>query len=198
MTIFLDSFAFRHFDDPNYAGAKIISHSKESFIELVRSIIEEKGGFNKISVEGYAPFCRHIFIENPTNTVVDSIEITDDIESLIQTKYHSRTKHELPVLIRFIKGENIEIPKAKYLDLIFYSYEQLVEEAKSMNLGEVPKFDWGLISIKGQNHPKEIPMQPITMMRNALGKEYGGSSVQIDPIKYQESVEYWSKHISIV
>lgn len=40
-------------------------------------------------------------------------------------------------------------------------------------------------------------MQPITIMRNALGKEYGGSGVPIDPVKYQESVEFWKKNVSL-
>lgn len=37
-------------------------------------------------------------------------------------------------------------------------------------------------------------MDPITMMRNALGMEHGGSGVELDKIKYLESVEYWSKY----
>ena len=40
-------------------------------------------------------------------------------------------------------------------------------------------------------------MQPITMMRNALGKEEGGSGVGLDRAKYKESVDFWTKHASI-
>lgn len=40
-------------------------------------------------------------------------------------------------------------------------------------------------------------MQPITMMRNALGREYGGSGVPLDEGKYRESVAFWSKHVAI-
>ena len=40
----------------------------------------------------------------------------------------------------------------------------------------------------------EIPMNPITMMRNALGKEEGGSGVPLDREKYLKSVEFWRKH----
>jgi hypothetical protein len=40
-------------------------------------------------------------------------------------------------------------------------------------------------------------MQPITMMRNALGKEYGGSGVPIDPAKYAQSVEFWTENVGI-
>ena len=37
-------------------------------------------------------------------------------------------------------------------------------------------------------------MDPITMMRNALGKEEGGSGVQLEKEKYMQSVKYWEKH----
>lgn len=37
-------------------------------------------------------------------------------------------------------------------------------------------------------------MDPITMMRNALGKEEGGSGVPLSRDKYMESVKYWSSH----
>jgi hypothetical protein len=40
-------------------------------------------------------------------------------------------------------------------------------------------------------------MQPITMMRNALGKEEGGSGVGLDRDKYKESVAFWSKYAPI-
>ncbi len=56
---------------------------------------------------------------------------------------------------------------------------------------------WGIISVKGQLCDYELPMQPITMMRNALGKAYGGSGVDLDVAKYRESVAFWSRHVSI-
>ena len=37
-------------------------------------------------------------------------------------------------------------------------------------------------------------MQPMTMMRNALGKEYGGSGVPLDEAKYRKSVEFWQDY----
>lgn len=56
---------------------------------------------------------------------------------------------------------------------------------------------WGIISVKGQLCDYELPMQPITMMRNALGKEYGGSGVPLDAEKYQESVTFWTENCAI-
>ena len=37
-------------------------------------------------------------------------------------------------------------------------------------------------------------MQPITMLRNSLGKEYGGSGVPLDQDKYKASVAFWKQH----
>lgn len=39
-----------------------------------------------------------------------------------------------------------------------------------------------------------IPMDPITMMRNSLGIDEGGSGIKIDRDKYMESVNYWKDH----
>lgn len=35
------------------------------------------------------------------------------------------------------------------------------------------------------------------MLRNALGREYGGSGVPLDHDKYKESVAFWSTHAII-
>lgn len=200
MTIVLDEFCYRHWDNPNYHGARITTMTKDEFIEHVRKYIEENGGFDKISVEGYAPFCRHIFIPNPTDACVDSVKITPEIEPLIKSGYCARREDELPVLCRWVCAKDIPggVPKAPILDLIFYNHEQLVAEAADMNLKLQPgDWDWGLISIKGQHTPGEIPMQPITAMRNALGRQYGGSSVPIDEAKYRASADYWNKYVSV-
>lgn len=55
-------------------------------------------------------------------------------------------------------------------------------------------YDYGIVSVKPQDVPFETPMDPITIMRNALGKEEGGSGVKLERGKYLESVEYWKKN----
>lgn len=57
---------------------------------------------------------------------------------------------------------------------------------------------WGIVSIKAQDIDRELPMTPITAMRNALGKEEGGSGVPIDRVKYMEAFEYWKDHATVV
>ena len=58
-------------------------------------------------------------------------------------------------------------------------------------------YDYGIISIKSQDVDYELPMNPITIMRNALGKDEGGSGVTLVREKYMESVEFWKKFILI-
>ena len=49
-----------------------------------------------------------------------------------------------------------------------------------------------------QDEGFETPMQPITMMRNALGREEGGSGVPLQRVAYAASVEYWQQHAAVV
>lgn len=41
-------------------------------------------------------------------------------------------------------------------------------------------------------------MQPITMLRNALGREEGGSGVPLNKAEYEKSVLYWETHATLV
>lgn len=54
-TFFLDDFAVRQWDDPNYSGTRI-SYDKAAFVETVHRLFKEGG--SKL-VDGYAPFCKH-------------------------------------------------------------------------------------------------------------------------------------------
>jgi hypothetical protein len=148
----------------------------------------------------YAPFCKHIFIPNFLSGLkVGAMPITPDNVHLVKSGYKARTEKELPVLMRWFPHDAVDVPDAKFLDLILYSYEQVVKENAAMgNTMTTDKFDWGLISIKGQLEDYETPMTPITVMRNALGKEEGSSGVPLERAKYMEAVEYWEKHAAVV
>jgi len=90
--------------------------------------------------------------------------------------------------------------KTKFLDIILYSKAQIDLETVAMNMENINKdidYDYGIISIKPQDLDRELPMDPITVMRNALGKEHGGSGIPLDKEKYLESVKYWEKNVII-
>ncbi len=74
-------------------------------------------------------------------------------------------------------------------------YQALPLEGRSAD--DLPHAPWGIISIKAQDENFELPMTPMTMMRNALGKEEGGSGVSIDREKYEAASTYWDTHAAI-
>lgn len=51
--------------------------------------------------------------------------------------------------------------------------------------------------MQAQDEDFELPMSPITIMRNALGAEEGGSGVPLDREAYLTSVKYWDQHAMI-
>lgn len=113
---------------------------------------------------------------------------------------------------------------ATYYDIILYSRAQIEKENAAMkdkpiigDAGEATvklddayntlsaasaspdsKWEWGIVSIKPQDVDYETPMNPITILRNALGVEEGGSGVPIDREAYMKSVEFWQNHALVL
>jgi len=137
-------------------------------------------------LEGYAPFCKLHVHRNWTSTRCLAVPITDSNRHLLRSDYDARTKEELPVLVRWFEG--IEPPVAEFLIVILYSREQLAKEGTAITA------DWGVVGCMYTMEPQETPMAPVTMMRNALGVEEGGSGVALDRAAYQRSVEFWRSH----
>ena len=166
-------------------------------------------------VDGYAPFCKHVFLPNDfiPGLKPGAIPITPANEAQLRTGYTRRRPEELAVLGRWFPSSSPAAaarPDAAWLDVILYSRAQLAAEAAALpaasraGLGgggaaDAPPLPaWGVISIKAQGAPGELPMQPITMLRNALGREEGGSGVPLDRAKYEEAVAYWAEHAAVV
>jgi len=135
---------------------------------------------------GYAPFCSLHVHPNWTSPPCLTIPATDANRHLLRSAYEARSSSELPVLVRWFEG--VEPPVAGYLIPILYSREQLAKE------GSPIEGDFGIVGCMYTGEPGEIPMAPITMMRNALGVAEGGSGVPLDRKAYQRSVEYWGSH----
>ena len=135
---------------------------------------------------GYAPFCRLHVHRNTTTTRCSVVAIDDSNRSRLRSAYEARTRDELPVLVRWFEG--VEPPVATYLVPILYDREQLAKEGTAID-GE-----FGVVGCLYTMAPEEIPMVPITMMRNALGVDEGGSGVPLDRAAYRRSVEFWERH----
>jgi Protein of unknown function (DUF3228). len=137
-------------------------------------------------IDGYAPFCKLHVHRNWTSTRCLTVPITDANRHLLRSAYEARSREELPVLVRWFEG--VEPPVANYLVPILYSAAQLEKEGSPID------GDWGIVGCLYTMEPEEIPMAPITMMRNALGVEEGGSGVPLDREAYRRSVEFWENN----
>ncbi len=197
----VDPFCFRQFAEQEASksyGGTIFRQSVAEFEEIVNARFEESN-----LKDGYAPFCKHIFLINDfTDARVNVLPLTKENEHLVRTEYAARNEKELPILQRFIPlnlvGGTDKLPVAKYLDLILYSREQIEEENESMGKDKGDQTaPWGIVSIKAQDVDYELPMNPITVMRNSLGKDQGGSGVPLDRDAYMESVNYWKDNVVV-
>ncbi|MEY4761067.1 MAG: hypothetical protein RLZZ200_923 [Pseudomonadota bacterium] len=137
-----------------------------------------------LDLPGYADFCRLHVHRNWTTTRCLTVPITDGNRHLLRSAYEARTRLELPVLVRWFEG--VEVPVADYLVPILYSRKQLLKEGTPIDA------DWGVVGCLYTAEPAEIPMAPITMMRNALGTDEGGSGVPLDAAAYRRSVAFWN------
>lgn len=122
--ITLDKFSYRQFDSPTYGGTKI-PISKEEFMQHVtkyyneRKVMANEFQDRPVLIDGYAPFCKHIFMPNFDDRIMDAaVRITEENVSLLRCKYEARKESELPVLSRFFPAGSVQPSVAKYLDLI--------------------------------------------------------------------------------
>lgn len=206
----VDPFCYRQFaekeNSKGYAGA-VFNLSIEKFEEIVNSQFDSSQ-----LKDGYAPFCKHVFLVNDfSDARVNVLPITPGNEHCLRSKYEARNDKELPVLARSFdrelllkdKEESDVFPVAKYIDLILYSREQIKKENAAMDKNKTEEelnetAPWGIVSIKAQDVDHELPMTPITAMRNALGKDQGGSGVELVREAYMEAVDYWKDHANVL
>lgn len=184
----IESFCLRQFT-PSYKGTYISSLTPEQVEDKINEHVQQlisksSGGFDSILVDGYAPFCKHIFLQNFIEDVyAPTVEITPKTVHLLKSGYEARTANELPVLERWFNKKDLldngfKFQKAKYLDVILYSREQIIaeditmqakinstplsekefEEKKAKALKENKLPSYGIISIKAQDVEYEIPM----------------------------------------
>ena len=183
MNFELTQFSIDSHFDPDRAGTTI-SMTPEGFQREARAMQPV------IIHDGYAPFCKLMFIDNWTDARTGTLPITPKNEQFLKSAYKNRKPEELPVLVRWFEGVP-NLPRAKYLGLVLYSREHLEKE------GTPIEADWGVVAILGQMHSDEEPMPPVTAMRNAIGFAEGGSAVAIDREAYLRSVEFWNAHATV-
>lgn len=180
MSIVLTSFARARLFPKTARGNTVQDCSPEEFERYLNEHVPFK------VLDGYAPFCKLHVHRNWTSTRCLTAPITVANAPMLRSKYEARSSDELAVLVRWFDG--IEVPVAEYLIPILYSRDQLAKEGSAINA------DWGIVGCLYTSEPEEIPMAPITMMRNALGVEEGGSGVALCRDAYARSVAFWERN----
>lgn len=96
-TFFLDEFAQKQFNDSNldYSGTRI-HYEPAEFVKRVQQYHQE----GRQLVDGYAPFCKHVFVPNFTGAKLGSLAVTQENMHLLRSGYSRRRPEELPVLSR--------------------------------------------------------------------------------------------------
>jgi len=181
-----------------------------------------KVGFVKNIKKGYAPFCVIVSMKNFTNARTGTAKITLDNYQYLKSGYANRREGEFPVLSRWLQyPEKRFIPRADYLHLVLYSKKQMLEEHKIWVKKQIKAWEeknkkesngaecvfpfefegdsteWGIVAVLANSFLSEEPLPPMTIIRNHLGKEFGGSGVELNPEKleeYNDSVDFWSIH----
>lgn len=174
-----------HFNNPNFAGTKI-STDKTEFLNKVNELV------NSTELkDGFAPFVKHLFIENFTGCKAGVVEVTDDNVSHLKCEYKARQEGELPVLGRYFDSSDVEVPQAPFLDIILYNKEQLSVEGIEI------EEDYGIVAVKAEMTPEESPPVPVTIFRNAIGVDEGGNGLKLDHDAYKASVAYWDRFATV-
>jgi len=180
VSIVISNFARGRLFGPRTAGTGIVGSTADEFEAQLNRRTPGR------ILDGYAPFCKLHVHRNWTDTPCQAVRIDDDNRSRLRSGYEARTAGELPVLVRWFEG--LAPVRATWLIAILYSRNQMREEGEDIGA------DWAVVGCLATERPEETPMAPITMMRNALGVEFGGSGVPLDPIAYRRSVDFWNTH----
>jgi hypothetical protein len=180
MTIALTDFARRRLFPGDGRRTAIQDCTPEAFVARLNADAPAR------VIPGYAPFCVLHAHRNWTSTRCSVIALDEGNRHRLRSAYEARTPAELPVLVRWFEG--LEPPVAAYLVPILYDRAQLAKEGTPIDA------DWGIVGCLYTMAPEEIPMVPITMLRNALGVDEGGSGVPIDREAYARAVDFWSRH----
>ena len=94
----VDPFCFKQFDKEK-AGLSFINFQMNQFLDKIQQIYDSE---ETVTLkDGYAPFCKHIFVNNFTDTVSAFIKITPENEKYLKSGYQARNEKELPVLGRW-------------------------------------------------------------------------------------------------
>lgn len=186
ITVGITKFAMKHTEE-DFVGTKLTKKQ----LEEIRFLTESKLNLNTDVKDGYADFCKEVYIKDfPVTCPV--VRITPINFPHLRSDYVLRDEGELPHLARFFAKGTVEPSPAHHVTVIVYSREQLVNEGE-----DYTGSDYDIVTVLAQPCEGTAPMNPYTMVRNHMGKEFGGSGVPLDRDEYKKAVEFWTEHAMI-
>lgn len=211
-TIGLTDFVLRQWK-PDFGGTKMGNIDQSGFTKLIniyyRTVTMDDKHSHMMSDGTMAflkdhpewEFCKYlIFTNNFDDIKAGAVKLKLEHYPFIRTGYSKRTDSELPFLSRWLElPPGFKSEKANVLCLVLYSRDQLKKEheanEKTKDLPFELTDDYGIVAILGLPSFEISPPPPITIMRNALGKEHGGNGEPLNIEEYNASVKYWEEYI---
>jgi hypothetical protein len=189
----------RMFESEHEFDERVVEYDKKEFLTKINNFYFEN--HNTHLANGFSPFCKHLMIPNFTRSKPHCIKLNNSNLKKVKTSYVSRGDDEVPVLTRYIPKDDLIRSRAKFINVVLYTREQIEREAAAKH-AEDPNadadYDYTIVSIKPQNEDLPTPLLPITIMRNGLGLEEGGSGTRFNRQKYRDSVKFWKEHVNVL
>ena len=146
--------------------------------------------------KGYAPFCKIVKLKYYLKSPI--VKIDDSNRHFLVSVYKARRPDELANLTRYFPVGSVELVVAEHIEVILYTKEQLIKESKNQDKKDYSGCDYDIVCVNAEPTEKSSPMVPNTIVRNYLGKDFGGSGTEgIDEEEYKESVTFWQEHAII-
>ena len=103
----MDPFCHRQFASERGGGGNYAGAAFDMPVSEFEDVVNSRYDPSRL-VDGYAPFCKHLFVINDfTDARVSVLPITEDNERHLRTRYEARTERELPVLTRHFDRESL-------------------------------------------------------------------------------------------
>ena len=122
---------------------------------------------------------------NVTDNFICPLVKIDKNTKLVAKMTKRRDEEESYIQIRALNGKELI---ASSVDLVLYRKDVLAETNENST-----NPDWELIAFMAKPKELELPMGPVTMMRNQLQKQ-GGTKGKYSSEEWAESVDFWQKY----
>jgi len=132
--LLVDDFCLRQFS-PEYGGSRITMAPAD-----FEAIVNEYHLANPTLADGYAPFCKHVFMPNFAGLTAGTAPITPENEHLLRSVYEARTEQELPVMVRAKKDGTKTFPFASTSIIWLIHFHVLARQTRFLNSLFPPSF----------------------------------------------------------